>query len=608
MAVYRHSYTHPVTRWGMRLEILPYNQDNDGSVTALDPLTVKREPLTCEVAFDALPLGLATAGDASVVLVLDNLPTALRSALITGTGGAGERNLFALLSDRGSGGATWTVEGLWVQTNIESAEYTKEAGYTLATYDLQDAVQYTAQTLEGWEPFATSTSPYTLANPSDTVREWPEVQQVNGTDRRPTQSHFVNKGAGDWRVQRSTWAYCAGLIRDALRDQFNTICNRSTNATTGYTVGAIDNTGLIQILGEALTFYETRDQNGYDREATTALDYATLSLITHVRDDTGEHVGGMFHRADEQGFGRWESVWDLLRDWSEACHVKVSWVYTYNTGGGLPYYSVSWRTRRPMAQDRVISGVPVDEGTFTLSRTGNETIRDGADTIGRAEIRVETYDDRDATAYVQNNSTTRGQRTVTIQAPFVTAPVMLPDTRDDRHGRDWFEYFTPQLKQTNLLCYYSSTTGQLTKVHEKTRVYLDESWYYEGDNPAESENPPAVSNAGGGGLSLNTTPASPAKAKRELEAWCVLLQNTAGHAYTQAGALVSQFGQRSQAFVEVTMPITSAGGLTERLGYIFTIDSDPLLTHIQYTRACAVSVSVDWNAGTVTFGLLCVPL
>ena len=104
-----------------------------------------------ETAFDKLPYGLQSPAQMTLRLVMSNLPAALinklRDKLAFGTININTRsstglfkNTFLLFSDRGTNGATYTLEFVGTPSKINSMSYKKEAGAYVTSVELVDAL------------------------------------------------------------------------------------------------------------------------------------------------------------------------------------------------------------------------------------------------------------------------------------------------------------------------------------------------------------------------------------------------------------------------------------------------------------------------------------
>lgn len=599
MSYYRHSWINRATGYQCRLDIVPYDQNIGGTETVLPVFTISGDPdMIQEQGFDELPLGMMTVGGIEISVIIDNVPSTLRTRLKDGTDATGDkRNTFIFWTDRGTGGVTWTVEGVYVQTDIESTKYTTVAGLTVCTYALQDALSWTMQRMTGKQMFHDGSY-----KAPESSRRWSELQQTNATDLPVTnQSFLVDRGGASY-VCLSSWQHIADHISDSVSSWFNTWVNRSGSVLAGY-VNSVGQAPFQDLLVGALTMFRPVE-DGTARVAGDELTVDELLFVTHIYDDDGNMIGGLYHENDELSLARYESTWDACRELSEQGFVKVSWRYVYNDDVTNPYISVSMRVRRPLAQSRRVGGITEGEATKTLTRIGDEEVTDGSSVIGKSEVRGKTFRDKDITEVVVNNGTTRGQRSFNAPCVVWTAPVWMDKARRDRHGRDYLEFNQHGFTQTNMVFCVDGSGNQRVKVHETIRFGWSQGAtdHFEFSS-VESEQPPLIANGTGNAGNAEQSEL----AIMQFEAWCNTLQSSTGTMAGLANSALQLFASRNQASFDLTMPITSAEGLTEFLGYVFSVDAHATLDHITWSQAVCTNIKVDWKKGTITYSLLCIP-
>ena len=145
------------------------------------------------------------------------------------------------------------------------------------------------------------------------------------------------------------------------------------------------------------------------------------------------------------------------------------------------------------------------------------------------------------------------------------------------------------LTQTNLLSYVTDV-GAYAKVHET--VYIYDGILQTGYSSTFSSAPPVEA----GKLSLGL-----------FTLWCLDVQSDGGLPLSLTKFYADRFGDRNQALVTLTMPLASIEGTAYDVGGAVSVSGLTGLTHLNTSNGQIVKHERDYEAGTMTLGVLLCP-
>lgn len=449
MPHYRIARTLP-NGWRIRLELLPYDTSLGGTITDLGDVCLLE--LGNQVAeFDSLPYGLVKPQTLSFKLAWSQLPTAVQDYIEDSVDPAApdKCNLWILWSDRGTAGATWTVEFSGVEDNVEAVQLEPlEDGSYGYNVELVDYVYHAMKTLTG----------YSVFNGKIGAHRPPEFAVFQFLLRQLVGRNQKHLGVG--LILADTFAQVMTYLRDAVGTHIKTNYAR-TSATN---VGLLDNSTLNDLITAAIELYTTNIDTD-PRTISTAVTSSTAYLTTNIfKDSQGTTtIGGLYSVGDNFAWGRRDvTVYDIIRDLCETLGVKASYTFEYFSFDSK--IVSNWTIKRIASSKGVANNVDTTDATLSLNNSLQlPSIVKRGDNIAKAESRYETTHQEDATEIVRLKQGARSSRSMNIEPIIHNVPVYLTDY-DDVEGR------TEPYKQTNQVLFKESG-GSLIKVHETTKYW-----------------------------------------------------------------------------------------------------------------------------------------
>lgn len=585
MAFYRISRTMP-NGWNMRLDFISYDGSFSDTVTNLPEIVITEiGALTAE--FDSLPYGLMNPMTFGFTLIWNKLPATMQSKLETeGTDPSLRRNTWYLYTDRGTNGATYSLEFVGCEDNIEALELQPlDNGMFGYNVELVDAAYFWLKTITGadvWPGNATS-------QPSE-VNVW----QIKLPGSDVEQLHLLGAVG-----LNGTFVKLVDLL-----DQYN---NTSVNFTSRIThcaaaSGNFDyGNKLKDVFTQAVSWYAPKNITSLPREAATNPMTNNPSLKDEIwvcsaiyPNNSTTKVGGLFSSQDKYGIANANiSAYDVLRDFCEQSAVRVGYRFAYTGSGGTTQIRVIFDVKT-ITEGRDASGS--DETLSLESALTYSSITKRGDNILKAEVRFETESDKDATDIVKIERGARASRSYNIEPRLHNMPVHIADTNP---SQTWPLYKAP-MKQTNQMYvrgnYYAPPNGNpsnFIKLHEKTaiRYGLD----------------------GGESITVNVTsleyPAGatnfPTNAEKQASYYLKLNDSQVNSSLSAAlcTLLLHVFADEDNAIVEVEWPLKLSSKLMPDYvagKYTLTDGAATEFTTINWSKAMPTSISIDLMQGKAT--------
>jgi len=589
MARYRYGWKNDANGWYHRLDILPYDETLAGSVTTMGAGSVV-EIGDMEMSFDELPVGLMDAPTMSVTLNWNRIPSALKTRLQNVTSG-NDRNIFLFFTDRGTNEATYYLEFCGTQANEDSADYdlvnsddVSIAEYVVK-YDLVDCMHHILSSYAGSSVFDAS-----LYTPSDGTKHQAAYEYKTGTAHNYDVA--LNSTAQYFNV--SSWSHIMARMRTALSNVLNGDYARTTNATELSDADGVDRTlEWDTLVTTGATFFARTVSSN---TAGTQLDEDTTYLVTHVVASDGTVVGGLWDNSDEYGWYQVSALIDLMRDLCETLAVKASYYPEYVTDAGGDYIRYTWNVAAVGdSTDAFTSALAVD-----LERaTDISTTREGAATIQKAETRYDLNSSRynyDVTEHVAINQRSRSTRSWNFEPVVHNTPSYKPTVKGNN------KLFESGLYQTNRLC--NLTSGLVMKAHEETVVNLSNLSAIAYTSSFSDGRPDFTGLSDGDPIADNETQ------NAIYTAWLNEAQ-LASSPCAVANAMLQAFGSRFQSTVEATYPLSYSNNVRpHRFGYVHNLSNGPQseFTHLPWSRAAIVGMTVNWTEGTNTIAYVLMDL
>ncbi len=579
MAIYRKEWTDPKHGWRFRFDIVPYDETLSGAVTTLsgaETILVELGSLTEQFPSE-LPIGLMAPPEMTVKVVLDSLPAALQTRLRTKISGT-DRNLFLLFTDNGTNGATYTLRFAGCQAKIAGNTWSKEAGRYVTEIELVDAL-YTAMV---------SLPMSVIDGLSYAATEYGTLFDVLRPNGNTSAYHDSRDSATGWSdgYRVDSMENIMTKVRLKITEYFVANIGRTTNVGTVATQEAADYLGdMWDFCGETVDFYTA--STSLPRVRGSALSSTTLLLVSQVTEaGTNRIVAGMTSTRDKYSWARYETAWDWYKDLCETMNAKATYYPVYNAGSGNPYISYAWTIAPPLADS--LSAPSFD---FTKIVEGFPDIEETADTIGKAEVRIETESGSDITQWIVNNGISRADKQFTLQCKLHNLPTYKPDYEENDGDSDRANMISKGLFQTNLLCYVDGVN--IVKVHEDVSLYTDTavSTTYTANDGVQniSEYPLQIGDDG--------------NAQTNWQVWVNGVQRYGGLPYALAQHVIAMFGNDSIASFEATFR-----GIYDVIGRRCTITNSPSeLSHLGWSCAIATKVETDYDALTTTIKFVMVP-
>lgn len=485
MPIYRIARTLK-TGWRFRLDYCPHDTEYDpnGTITSVGDVAILE--LGDHVAeFDSIPYGLQQPATLSLKLLYTQLPAAMVAYLRDGYNTANDRqqNIWVLWTDRGTNGATWTLEFVGCEDNTEGVDYSPEAGSEYS-YDaeLVDICYHAMKSATGYDALNAIKPPNHLSPtgwfaPYYKLWHWYKGVPLTGAGVEARADNQYQDAQG-LRVGMYT---AEGVLRHVL-------FGLAQYLTDNYTRSA----ALDSALGSSITADLALDQfgrseftelvnrscewlsyqySGATRQPGTARTKSNTFLCARVQPPTqlggqgSEYFGGVLGVSDEYGWARRDtSLYDVMRDLCETFAVKVTYKPRWEPAGtfykGLSYEFTVRRIGTPITAS--------DTGATTWdARLGTNGFIDRPkigrrqDNISKAETRWASKSDEDAKEIVRLQAGAAGSRSMNIEPIVHNCPTWLPEWNDEdgRYG---------PLLQTNLLYWREGESAH--KMHENTRI------------------------------------------------------------------------------------------------------------------------------------------
>lgn len=598
MPIYRKDWTDTTgTGWGYRLDIMPYANTLSSSVeiiTGTSATLIEVGPIS--TSFDKLPYGVQSPATMTVKLAISNLPVGLQQAIRNKLGLVGDRTTFMLFSDRGTNGATYTLEFCGVQAKIAGTTYSKEAGAWLTSVELVDSLYYTMTQykMAGIENNSyASTTPYSvlydIGFPSAARTDVYHSARVEDTG-----------WSRDFYVD--SWNEITGEVRKDISNYLSIYSCRTSNTSGVVDIIADFTASMASYWGNTVDMYQASQT--YPRTASTALTGNTACLVSRVREkDSSNVIGGMVSSRDIYSWARYETAWDWIKDLTETFNAKASYYPVYYTGGGNPYIAYVWNVA-PVLKDPISSG-----RTMVVDRALSwPEIRETEEGIGKAEVRTETNSAKDVKQWVVNAGVSRADKQFTAQTWVTNSPVVVDTVREGRdvlNGNVQMELLSKGLFQTNRITYVAN--NQVFKAHEDVRLYKDAttSTLYTALDPTTSlnlsEDPPTFDAGTNSDVVLQV-----------YQAWANAVQSYGCLPYALAQHLVRIFGNDNLTTFDLEYRITDFPSkvLNENLGAVYDFSASTVaseLSHLNWSKGVVTSVEADHTKNTAKLSIMLVP-
>jgi len=597
MAIYRKQWTDQTgTGWNYRLDIMPYANLLNASVVNLEGNAanlIEVGPIT--TAFDKLPYGVQSPAEMTIKMAISNLPTALQTAIRNKLGLVGDRNLFMLFSDRGTNGATYTLEFCGVQAKIGGTSYSKEAGAWLTSIELVDALYFTMTQMKMSDIENNSyaaTTPYTvlydIGFPS--AERTDVFHSARAEDTGWTRDFFAD-----------TWNEVVGEVRTDISYWLSIYACRTSNTSGVANIIADLTSDMADYWGNTVDMYQCSAT--YPRTATTALDGNTARMVSRIREKNGNTVvGGMVSSRDKLSWARYETAWDWIKDLSETFNAKASYHPVYFAGSGNPYIAYVWRVA-PVLKDPVTPGRTMPFESALSWPEINET----EEGIGKAETRTEA-NAKDVKQWVVNAGVARADKQFTAQLWITNSPTYVDSLQygnDIANGLRQVELLSKGIFQTNRIIYESG--GQIFKAHEDVRLYKSatSSTLYQAIDPTTnvnlSEQPPTF----GGEVNVPVV-------LQNYQLWANAVQSYGCLPYALARNIVNIFGNDNITSFQIEYRITDfpTKVLNENLGAVYDFSASDVaseLSHLAWDKGVVTSIEADHMKNTATLTIMLVP-
>lgn len=596
---YRKEWTAPATGWRFRLDIVPY----DCTLSSTRVVLSGAEANAVEVgaiasSFDSLPYGLKAPDQMTVKLVYSKLPADLKNKLLQKVAYYSSpyvgwaKNTFLYFSDRGTNGATWTLEFVGTPAKIAGTTYTKESGSYVTSVELVDAM-YDAMVgmpMSKIEANAWAgnyhTVLYDVGFPGAVRSDAYHTARVEDTGW--STGFFVE-----------SWASVFSKIRTNITGELIRQTCRTSNSSAAATQNAADAISTMpNLLGNVVDFYECSQT--YPRTIGSALTTSTAKIITRVLEkDTGATVGGMVSSRDEVSWARYETAWDWYKDLCESFGAKVAYRPVYNAGGGSPYISYVWYVGSVKGWFDFTQSANLDDGLDYPEFVETE------DAIAKAEVRTDMFSEGNTTQWIVNSGVMRADKQFTSQVYMHNLPTTIDNVRGG--DADQAAFLSIGLFQTNRVVYEAN--GQCFLAHPTLTIKTSPSYstLYTATDPDTSTDL---------GAEPPTYTFEQATADK-YNLWVNAVQKYGGLPYAVAQHVTSTFGTDNLASFKVTLRVADYPSLTlptgvntTAVGMIVDLSSSTAaseLTHFAWTSAVVTGVESDLQAGTATVSITMVP-
>jgi len=577
MAHYRIARTMP-NGWQVRLDMITYDGAFGDTIVPLpEVVLLEMGELTAE--FDSLPYGLMNPATFSFRLIWDQLPSgagSIQEYIEQGydetSPGIYTRNTWYLYTDRGTSGATWTLEFAGCEDNVEALELQPlDNGMFSYNVELVDIVYYWLKTKSGYDIFNG------IGTLVDSDRSAFQVRFATGS--------LINKQQVQefWSINASAKFINIYDVLDAYADSggaWNTALSHSVIS------GNFDyGNNLRKVLTHAVDWFPPANLTSLPRNAgSTALTNQELWVVATITPNgQTTPIGGMLVQQDKYGIANANvSAYDVLRELCEQSGIRVGYRFEVSGSGATTAIRAIFDVKRITEGRDHASNV---DATLSLSSALTySSITKRGDNILKAEVRFETDSDRDATDIVKVQRGARASRSMNIEPIIHNMPVHIQDNNPD----DTWPQFKAPIKQTNQLyvrgSYYSVSPNNFIKVHEKTRINYSSSQYVEVD-PDGLKNPVKATD-------FRTNSATQATYFLQINDCQVNGCITAA----LCNLLLTVFSNENNAIVEVEWPLSiSSKVMTDYIAGKFELTDEAALKfgNISWDKAMPVSISVD---------------
>lgn len=437
--------------WNIRLEMLAYDTNLGDAITALgDVCLLELSEQTAE--FDGLPHGLVKPQTLKFKLAWNLIPGAMQTYIENSPDGD-KSNLWMLFSDRGTNGATYSLEYCGVEDNVEAVNLEPLDNGTYAyTVELVDMTYHAMKTATGRSIFSGKIGGH-----------WPQEQKVYQFLLRSYEGrNQIHQTVG--RIEADTFANIFGHIKTGMATRIKTNYARTTSTS----VALFDSTDQTKkLISTAIELYKIDQLNVAPRGLGDAVTENTAYLTTNVYAPVyaGATIGGLYSRSDNYGWGRSDtSIYDVMRDLCETLGVKASYYWQLTTVSGVQKIDTIWIVKRigNSLTGNLTNELPDVVLSIDDALALPNVIKRG-DNISKAEVRYETSNSEDATEIVRIQNGARSSRSMNVEPIIHNIPVFMKDY-DDFLGR------SETYKQTNQIL-FADTNKSLVKVHETTKYW-----------------------------------------------------------------------------------------------------------------------------------------
>ena len=570
MSNYVHTWTSASTGWAMKLLMVPYDSDLAQSALPMGNgvVTLGKQ----EKKFNELPVGLQSEETLTVTIRMTDCPTAMQNyikakrdpASTTASGTAiteYKRNVFVLYSNRGSGSPT-TVEFCGVQARTFGGTYDYTKGTYSVNVELEDSFAHACKIISGRDVCT-----YLTTNRSSYIGTefFSTVFDSTQANPKPDARVLVDVNGDPDRVRFITW--------EKVEDSLIALVDKVMRTFTTHSAGAVEGLAYSgHIATKAAVFYKATE--GATRGKGTALDHTTMLLSGWVDDDSNTALGGYCHVNDERGFASYETLFDWFKDMAEnfACKVTYQFAQTGTAGNEAIVVTLTSDYVVPTSSTTVAFGNGMDSDTFSFDES--------VTTLGYAEVRWESADDKDVTVSKFLNKGSRASRNFSAQVKLHNAPIRMATDFGALGISD--AVFKFGFTETDRLWFYYGTNEVPTRAHETVRLYYDSTNYVE------------VSDAGSAfditrkDVSLFNLAATSTQSN-------ACLHNALSEFY------VTVFGNEDCTSFKLEYPIVTLGAtcLVPALGTRHNITGDvaTLMDQYDWSKAIVTGVAVDWEAG-----------
>ncbi len=596
MAHYRIARTMP-NGWKMRLDMISYDGAFGDTITDLDNV-VLLEVGQLSAEFDGLPYGLINPMTFDFRLVWDNLPGAMQTYLEAGedtfANPAGyRRNTWYLYTDRGTNGATWTLEFVGCEDNIEALELAPlENGQFSYNVELVDVAYYWLKTLPTYAAFGTVALALSGASLYDSEKNAWQIKLVGSGLFEREQLHEF------WSINTTAKFAKVEDVMTILNDLAFHFSDSLTHcaANDGFDYGE----NLKTIFTQAVDWYRPDSITSLPRNAAaTASAVGDLYMCATITPGSGgDPIGGMLAPQDKYGIvNPNEAPYDILRQLCEQCGVRVGYRFSYTGSGASTQIRVIFDVKTiTQGRDATKTSETVDDTLPLSDALTYSSITKRGDNILKAEVRFETESDKDATDIVKIQRGARASRSMNMEPRLHNIPVHILDNNPDE---TWPRFKAP-IRQTNQLFISGSVYGGLfgaannfIKLHEKTKIV-----YGAGGSDYVEVDPDGLK---------NPVKATDFKTNAATQATYFLQLNDCQVNGCISAALcellLKVFSDENNAIVEVEWPLqVSSKVMPDYIAgkYALTNEAVTKFTAIDWARAMPVSIAVDLMQGRVT--------